>query len=277
MAQLYYISLSQNIQGSAGGKPDFFAVLVKVVYFPILGEPFSFFACLHGKQDMGVAVANARFTGRWLCAVDGKVGYLIVILQSGHGKSASSRIGIRLVVDQKTAVSFLEMFISCIYANGIFRRKIKGNKTIYVMILFSVFGTVLLILRGYVFTWIPDFVPAVFVFTLYAITICQTKWWTAVSWGVWILWGKGSDLNDEVLYSNGLVCQLVLAINLLFLLFEEVLAREKKVKEELNIQSQLIDLQIRNQDEVNNMYRNILSLKHDMNNHMQLGRLFLLT
>lgn len=55
---------------------------------------------------MGVAVANARFTGRWLCAVDGKVGYLIVILQSGHGKSASSRIGIRLVVDQKTAVSF---------------------------------------------------------------------------------------------------------------------------------------------------------------------------
>jgi hypothetical protein len=106
LTQPYYISLSQNIQGSVGGKPDFFAVLVKVVYLPILGEPFSFFACLHGKQDMGVAVANTRFTGRWLCAVDGKVGYLIVILQSGHGKSAASRIGIRLVVDQKTAVSF---------------------------------------------------------------------------------------------------------------------------------------------------------------------------
>lgn len=98
------------------------------------------------------------------------------------------------------------------------------------MILFSVFGTALLILRGYVFTWIPDFVPAVFVFTLYAITICQTKWWTAVAWGVWILWGKGSDLNDEVLYSNGLVCLLVLAINLLFLLFEQYVSKYLIIK-----------------------------------------------
>lgn len=173
LTQPYYISLSQNIQGSVGGKPDFFVVLVKVVYLPILGEPFSFFACLHGEQDMGVAVANARFTGRWLCAVDGKVGYLIVILQSGHGKSAASRIGIRLVVDQKTAVSFLEMFISCIYANGIFR---------------------------------------------------MMKYCIAMALSVCWYW------------------QLTYYFSFL-----------------------------------NNMYRNILSLKHDMNNHMQLGRLFLLT
>lgn len=248
--------------------------------------------------------------------------------------------------------SFSEMFISCFFASGIFRRKINGSKTIFVIILFSVFGTALLILREYAFTWIPDFVPAVSVFILYAITICQTKWWAAVSWAlanylfigilsvttdymlsiclnspveremsvgsawffsciiirigqfllseiilclwkkfpvskdvyhgswkiiivssvsiimVWILWGKGADLNDEVLYSNSLVCVLVLSINLLFLLFDEVLAREKNVEEELKTQSQLIAQQMRNQDEVNNMYRNILSLKHDMNNHM---------
>lgn len=248
--------------------------------------------------------------------------------------------------------SFLEMFISCFFASGIFRRKIKGSKTIFVIILFSAFGTALLTLREYAFTWIPDFVPAVFVFTLYAIAMCQTKWWTAVSWAlvnylfigilsvttdyvlsiclnspveremsvgsawffsciiirigqfllseiilcvwkrfpfskdvyhgswkiiivssvsiimVWILWGKGSDLNDEVLYSNGIVCLLILAVNLLFLLFDEVLAGKKTAEEELKTQSQLIALQMRNQDEVNNMYQNILSLKHDMNNHM---------
>ncbi|MCR2050274.1 hypothetical protein NSB25_23795 [Acetatifactor muris] len=87
-------------------------------------------------------------------------------------------------VISESIFSFLEMFISYFFASGIFRRKIKGSKTIYVMILFSVFGTVLLTLREYAFAWIPDFVPAVFVFTLYAIVMCQTKWWKAVSWAL---------------------------------------------------------------------------------------------
>lgn len=248
--------------------------------------------------------------------------------------------------------SFIEMCISCFFASGIFRKNIKGSETIFALILFSFLGAALLILRQYAFTWIPDFLPAVLIFTLYAIVACQTKWWAAVSWAlvnylfigilsvttdyvlsiylnspveiemavgsvwfyscvitrigqfllsetilcvwkrfpvskevyhgswkiiivssisiimVWILWGKGSDFNDEVLYSNGLVCLLVLAINLLFLLFDEVLAREKNVEEELKTQNQLIALQMRNQDEVNNMYRNVLALKHDMNNHL---------
>ncbi|MCI8801264.1 MAG: hypothetical protein HFH88_15850 [Lachnospiraceae bacterium] len=69
-------------------------------------------------------------------------------------------------VISESIFSFLEMFISYFFASGIFRRKIKGSKTIYVMILFSVFGTALLTLREYAFAWIPDFVPAVFVFTL---------------------------------------------------------------------------------------------------------------
>ena len=248
--------------------------------------------------------------------------------------------------------SFLEMLISCFFATGIFRKSIKGKKTILALILFSVFGAALLTVRAYVFTWIPDFLPAVLIFTLYAIIICEAKWWSAVSWALvnylfigvivittnyvlsmclylpvqmgksddlawlfsgifsrigqfllseiilcvwkrfpvsngvhrgnwkimiisfisiillWIFWGKGTDLNEEVLYSNSLVCLLVLAVNLAFLLFDEVLAREKHVEEELRTQNQLIALQMRNQDEVNNMYQSILSLKHDMNNHL---------
>lgn len=245
--------------------------------------------------------------------------------------------------------SFLEMLISCFLATVIFRKNIK-KRTIFAFAAFSVFGAVLLIIRAYVFTWIPDFLPAVLVFTLYAIIICKAKWWSAVSWALvnylfigimvlaadyilrmclylsaenfdefvwifscilarmgqfllseiilhvwkrfpestmvhrgswkimmissvsilllWILLGKASDLNEGILYSNSLVCLLVLAVNFVFLLFDEVLAREKHVEEELKTQKQLAVLQMRNQDEVNNMYQSILSLKHDMNNHL---------
>lgn len=248
--------------------------------------------------------------------------------------------------------SFFEMLISLFFATGIFRKKIRGKRAMLTFILFSTSGAALLTLREYVFLWIPDFVPAVLIFTLYAIVICRAKWWAAVSWSLvnylfigiivigvdyilrmcldspvqmeevvgtiwffsyiltrigqlllseiilciwkrfpestivhrgnwkimivssvsiillWILLGKGSDLNEEILYSNSLVCLLVLAINLSFLLFDEILAREKHVEEELKTQNQLIALQMRSQDEVNNMYQNILSLKHDMNNHL---------
>ncbi len=248
--------------------------------------------------------------------------------------------------------SFFEMFISLFFATGIFRKKIKGKKTILVFILFSISGAILLTLREYVFLWIPDFVPAVLIFTLYAIAICRAKWWAAVSWALvnylfigimvigvdyilrmcpglsaemeaavgyvwffprilirigqlllseiilcvwkrfpestivhrgswkimivssisiillWIFLGNGSNLNEKILYSNSLVCLLILAVNLAFLLFDEVLAKEKHVEEELKAQNQLIALQMRSQDEVNNMYQSILSLKHDMNNHL---------
>ena len=80
--------------------------------------------------------------------------------------------------------SFLEILISCFLATGIFRKSIKGKKTILALILFSVFGAALLTVRAYVFTWIPDFLPAVLVFTLYAIIICEAKWWSAVSWAL---------------------------------------------------------------------------------------------
>ena len=248
-------------------------------------------------------------------------------------------------------ISFFEMMISLYFATGIFGNKIKGKRVIPAFILFSVFGAALLTFREYVFMLLPDFVPAVLIFTLYAIVICRARWWAAVSWALvnylfigiitisvnynnilkkylalsveseetfyipssilvrigqlllseiilcvwkrfpkssvvhrgsrkilivatisiillWTLVGKESDPNEEVLYSNSLVCLLVLAVNMTFLLFDEVIAREKHVEEELRTQNQLIALQMRSQDEVNNMYQSILSLKHDMNNHL---------
>ena len=253
-------------------------------------------------------------------------------------------------------ISFLEMLTSCFFAAGIFRKDWKGKGTVRALILFSVAGTVLLTIRENVFLWIPDFVPAVLIFTLFSIMICRTKWWIAVSWAlanylfigivavttdyaiirftgsyfyheesvelwifscvlirlgqlllseiivcvwkrfpvapgvrrgswkiivvssvsiimVWLLWEKrivlsGEVLSDEVLYSNGLVCLLVLTINLAFLLFDEALATEKHVEEELKTQNQIIALQVHSQDEMNSMYQGIVSLKHDMNNHL---------
>lgn len=252
-------------------------------------------------------------------------------------------------------ISFFEMMISLFFATGIFSKKLKGKRVLLAFLLFSTSGAALLTLREYIFRWIPDFVPAVLIFTLYAIVICRAKWWAAVSWAMvnylfigiivisvdymrmclglpvemeeivksvgvftytftsiltrigqfllseiilcvwkrfpgstivhrgnwkiiiissisiamlWILYKNGSVLNEESLYANCLVCLLVFAINLAFLLFDEVLAREKYVEEELKIQNQLIAMQMRSQDEVNNMYQNILSLKHDMNNHL---------
>ncbi|MDE6641647.1 MAG: GHKL domain-containing protein [Acetatifactor sp.] len=248
-------------------------------------------------------------------------------------------------------ISFFEMMISLYFAAGIFGNKIKRKRVIPAFILFSVFGAALLTFREYVFLLLPDFVPAVLIFTLYAIVICRARWWAAVSWALvnylfigiitisvnynnilrkylalsveseapfyipssilirigqlllseiilcvwkrfpkssvvhrgsrkimivatisiillWTLVGKESDSNEEVLYSNSLICLLLLAVNLAFLLFDEVIARERHVEEELRTQNQLIALQMRSQDEVNNMYQSILSLKHDMNNHL---------
>lgn len=85
---------------------------------------------------------------------------------------------------------------------------------------------------------------------------------------VWLLWEMGFVISDEVLYSNSLVCLLVLTVNLAFLLFDEALATEKQVEEELKTQNQIIALQVHNQDEMNSMYQRIVSLKHDMNNHL---------
>lgn len=255
----------------------------------------------------------------------------------------------RIIFD--SIISFFEMMISLSFASGIFGKKIKGKRVIPAFVLFSVAGAALLTFREYVFLWLPDFVPAVLIFTLYAIVICRARWYAAVSWALvnylfigiitisvnynnilrkylalsvesgktfyipssilirlgqlllseiilcvwkrfpkssvvhrgsrkimivaiisiillWTLVGKESDPNEEVLYSNSLICMLVLAVNLAFLLFDEVIARERHVEEELRTQNQLIALQMRSQDEVNNMYRSILSLKHDMNNHL---------
>ncbi len=236
----------------------------------------------------------------------------------------------RIIFD--SFISFLEMMISLFFAAGIFSKKIEGKKRILAFIMFSIFGAALSTLREYVFLWIPDFVPEVLIFTLYAFVICRAKWWAAVSWALvnylfigiitistnhilrmsqglfevkeitgaawsffyvfacilarigqlllseiilfvwkrfpkstivhrgsrkimtislisiillWILLGKETDLNEGILYSNSLVCLLVLAVNLAFMLFDEILAKEKYVEEELKAQNQLAALQMR--------------------------------
>lgn len=251
--------------------------------------------------------------------------------------------------------SFLEMLISLYFADGLFRKKRMENKTIPVWILFSSFGAVFLVLKVYVLTWLPDFAPAVLIFTLYVAIVCRTKWYFAIPWAlanylfigiisvsivyvwtlclsaamerersaelIWVLgciltrigqfllseiilcvWKKFpvssvvhrgnwkvmiissisivlvgilygreaslTNLNEETLYQDSLICLLVLAVNLAFLLFDAIIAREKYVEEELKTQNQLVMMRVRNQDEVNNMYRSILSLKHDINNHL---------
>ena len=251
----------------------------------------------------------------------------------------------------ESIINFFEMFTSCFFAAGIFKKKIKEKKGILILLAFSLLGMLLLTLRENIFVWIPDFVTAILVFVLYAMMVCRAKWWSALSWAlvnylfigilsittdyilsicfntpieveetvyslfalsciitrigqfllseiilciwkrfpstdvhhfswkvlitssisiiiVWFFVRKGSDLNDELLYSNGIICLLVLAVSLTFLLLDEILAKEKHFEEELKTQNQFMDMQMRSQDEVNNMYQNVLSLKHDMNNHL---------
>lgn len=64
------------------------------------------------------------------------------------------------------------------------------------------------------------------------------------------------------------ICILVLALNFALLLFREILSREKYNNEELKEQNRLISQQIRNQNEVTEMYQSMRALRHDMNNHL---------
>lgn len=87
-----------------------------------------------------------------------------------------------------------------------------------------------------------------------------------VLWSIWLLRLHGDD--NFVGYFILLICVLILVINYALLFFDETLARERRRGEELKTQNRLMALQMRSQDEMNNMYRNMLALKHDMNNHL---------
>ena len=74
--------------------------------------------------------------------------------------------------------------------------------------------------------------------------------------------------EDLILIFNIAICVLVLVMNFIFLMFREILSKEKYDNKELKEQNRIISMQIRNQNEVNEMYNSIRALKHDMNNHL---------
>ena len=81
-------------------------------------------------------------------------------------------------------ISFLEMLTSCFFASGIFRKNLGQKKDVAVLFLFAFCGTVLLTLRELGILPIPDYIPALVIFSLYAILICQSKWMTAFFWAL---------------------------------------------------------------------------------------------
>lgn len=84
-----------------------------------------------------------------------------------------------------------------------------------------------------------------------------------------LLWNVEINLSEDfILYTNTCICMLVLCLNFGMLIFKEILTREKFYNEELREYNSLISMQIRNQNEISEMYNNLRGLKHDMNNHL---------
>lgn len=82
------------------------------------------------------------------------------------------------------------------------------------------------------------------------------------------LWNFQFSLTEGLVQVfNICICLLILCINFVLLFFREVLVRFQIDNKELKEQNQLIHQQIRNQNELNEMYNCIRGLKHDLNNH----------
>lgn len=81
-------------------------------------------------------------------------------------------------------IDFLEMLTSCFLAEGLFRKENEKQKNGVMIFCFVVSGTALLVLRAYGFLPVPDFVPALLIFLLYAWLICKTRIWSAALWAL---------------------------------------------------------------------------------------------
>lgn len=250
-------------------------------------------------------------------------------------------------------ISFLEMLTSCFFASGIFRKKLGQKRDIAILFFFGFCGTILLTLREVGILPIPDYIPALVIFALYAIFVCHSKWWSAVVWALinylliglvtlsvsamvsivlnvpleillmrtdgrvicsvlvrimqllvvqillrimnrtqeptlgqqrqmssivvsvlsilalMMLWNSGEYLTEEnISYFNIFICLLIMLTNFILFFLNEILSREKSLNQELKAQNQIVSMQIRNQNEVNEMYHNMRAMKHDMNNHL---------
>ncbi|MBE5893544.1 MAG: GHKL domain-containing protein [Lachnospiraceae bacterium] len=84
-----------------------------------------------------------------------------------------------------------------------------------------------------------------------------------------LLWNGGTYLTEDTIpYVTISICLLVMILNLTLLFLKEILSKEKYQNKELQDQNRLITMQIRNQNEISEMYHSMRALKHDMNNHL---------
>lgn len=83
------------------------------------------------------------------------------------------------------------------------------------------------------------------------------------------LCNAGTYLTQEMIpYVSIAICFLILVLNFVLLFLKEILAREQYNNKELQEQNRMISMQIRNQNEISEMYNTIRLLRHDMNNHL---------
>lgn len=83
-----------------------------------------------------------------------------------------------------TLISFLEMLTTCFFCSRLFGGVSETPKDKVTLSVWAAMGTAMLTVRELVLQGIPDFVPAITIFALYAIFICHAKIWIALLWSM---------------------------------------------------------------------------------------------
>ncbi len=98
-------------------------------------------------------------------------------------------------------INFVEMMISCLFAMRLFQSEKKGLKDIGYLLLYAEYGMIFLGLREYISMAIPEFLPSVFIFTLYSYKMCRVTFKKALFWGVinCFLIGVVTLMNQSIL------------------------------------------------------------------------------
>ncbi len=84
-----------------------------------------------------------------------------------------------------------------------------------------------------------------------------------------VLWqARFYPSQNMVSYSVIFVSVVVLIFDFMVMFFDGVLAREREEKKNLTVQNELVQMQLRNQNEINAVYHEIRAIRHDMNGHL---------
>lgn len=84
-----------------------------------------------------------------------------------------------------------------------------------------------------------------------------------IIWGTDVLYSEGMAL-----YYNVVVCGLLLCVNLLLLFFFVFYSKAMNEKNALQTHNRLVQMQLRNQREMTDIYGHLRVLKHDMSHHL---------